>query len=317
MEMPQHDMIAIGASAGATETLQCLVEQLPGDLPAAIFVVVHLHAGSPSYLPEILSRAGPLPAVTAEDGAPIERGRIYVAPPDQHLIVERGHLHLSVGPKEQHQRPSINVTFRSAAMAYNERVTGVILTGEMDDGIAGLWEIRRRGGIVVVQNPEEALYPSMPLSALREMAADYTVRIGEMGALLTRLTTQNGDRRPLDIRNLDSEPKLTDLTCPDCRGTIWELRRGNLREFRCRVGHTYSTASMLEQHLAAQENALYAAVVALEEGASLARRIAGDFDSDTAARLREQATEREREAQEIRRVLRERRPIDGVNQQRP
>ncbi len=305
-------MIAIGASAGAVETLQCLVHQLPANLPAAIFVVVHSHPRSRGFLPEILSRAGPLPATHAENGAPIEHGRIYVAPPDQHLIVERGHVHLSVGPKEQHLRPSINVTFRSAAMAYNERVTGVILTGQMDDGIAGLWEIKRRGGIAVVQNPEEALFPSMPLSALREMPADYTVGVAEMGALLTRLTTQDGDLGPIELERLDSEPRLTDLTCPDCRGTIWEIRHGKTREFRCRVGHTYSAASMLEQHFDAQERTLYATVVALEEGASLARRIAGDFDPETAARLREEAAEREREAKEIRRILSERRsvPID-------
>src|SRR5262249_40455051 len=156
------------------EALQKLVHDLPCDLPAAVFVITHVHPRTRSYLPEILQRAGKLMASHPEDGTPIQPGRIYVAPPDHHLLIERDHVHLTMGPKEQHQRPCINVSFRSAALAYTEQVVGVVLTGQMDDGTAGLWEIKRRGGIAVVQNPEEALYPSMPLSALREIEADYT-----------------------------------------------------------------------------------------------------------------------------------------------
>src|SRR5215472_10518435 len=151
--MPNRDIIVIGASAGGVEALQRLVSQLPASLPAAVFAVMHVYYRARSSLPEILTRAGALIAIHPENGTPIEHGRIYVAPPDQHLIVERDHVHLSSGPKEQHQRPCINVTFRSAASAYAERVAGVILTGQMDDGTAGLWEIKRRGGIAIVQNP--------------------------------------------------------------------------------------------------------------------------------------------------------------------
>src|SRR5262249_53965069 len=147
--------------------------------------------------------------------------------------------------KEQHQRPCINVTFRSAAQAYGDRVAGVILTGQMDDGTAGLWEIRRRGGVAIVQNPEESLFPSMPLSALREIEADYTVCLAEIGGLLAMLARGEGDAKHGKVEKVDMEPKLTDLTCPDCRGTIWEVPRGNGNEFRCRVGHAYSPKSML------------------------------------------------------------------------
>ena len=130
-----------------------------------------------------------MPALHPEDGAPIVPGRIYVALPDHHLVIERDHVHLSLGPKEQHHRPCINVMFRSAAIAHGDRVVGVVLTGELDDGTAGLWEIKRRGGIAVVQNPEEGAFPSMPLSALREVEADYVSSIADMGALLSRLPT--------------------------------------------------------------------------------------------------------------------------------
>src|SRR5215813_5531470 len=163
--MPKHDIIVIGTSAGGVEALQELVGQLPPNLPAAVFAVMHMYPRASSYLPEILSRSGPLPAVHPNDGDQIENTRIYVAPPDHHLVIERDHVHLGTGPKEQQQRPCVNVTFRSAALSYGERVAGVVLTGQMDDGTAGLWEIKRRGGIAIVQNPEQASFPSMPLSA--------------------------------------------------------------------------------------------------------------------------------------------------------
>jgi two-component system chemotaxis response regulator CheB len=305
--MPRHDIIVIGASAGGVEALQKLVSQLPPDFPAALFVVIHLHAGSPSFLSEILGRAGCLPAIDAPDSAPIERGRIYVATPDRHLVLERDHIHLSSGPKEQHQRPCINVTLRSAAMAYGDRVVGVILTGQLDDGTAGLWEVKRRNGIAVVQNPEEAIFPSMPLSALREIEVDYTVNLEDIAPLLRRLASGEGEQQRTKVETRAMEPKLTDLTCPDCRGTIWEVPYGNRSEFRCRVGHTFSARTMLAEHLATQERALYSAIVALEEGASLAKRLAAHFDEANAAKLRGEAQERESQAKAVLRILTERR----------
>ena len=306
--MARHDIIVIGASAGGVGTLTQLVAQFHQDLQAVVLVVMHLSPRSRSYLPEILGRAGPLPALHPEDGAAIECGRIYVAPPDYHLVVERDHVHLGTGPKEQHQRPCVNVTLRSAAQAYGERVAGVILTGALDDGTAGLWEVKQRGGVAVVQSPEEAICPSMPLSALREMEIDYTVRIADMGALLTRLASAEGPPRT-EINRPPEDPILTDLTCPECRGTIWEVPQGVGTEFRCRVGHTYSARAMLAEHYAAQEKALYAAVVALEEDVSLGNRLAGRLDPDLAAQLRRRVRDRHTEVESLRRLLRERRPF--------
>ncbi|MBV9268015.1 MAG: chemotaxis protein CheB [Acidobacteriaceae bacterium] len=307
---PKHDVIVIGASAGGVEALQRLAHDLPSDLPASVFVVMHLPPRGKSFLPHILSRAGRLLASHPHDGDIIEPGRIYVAPPDHHLIVQRGHIQLTCGPKEQHHRPCINVTFRSAAACYGERVVGVILSGELDDGTAGLWDIEQKGGITVVQNPEEAAFPSMPLSALREIEVDHTVNLSEMGALLSRLARDGSGYSAIaqqtEDEGVEMDPQLTDLTCPDCRGTIWEVKRGNAKDYRCRVGHTFSAKTMLAEHFAAQEKALYAAVVALEEGASLAKRLADQFEPDFADRLRIESDQRDAQAAAIRKLLNER-----------
>lgn len=307
--MPTRDMIVIGASAGGVEALQNLMRTLPGDLPASVFVIMHVAPRSRSMLPAILDASGPLPAADAEDGAKIEPGRIYVAPPDRHLVIEPGHVHLGFGPREQHQRPCINVSFRSAALAYGDRVAGVVLTGQLDDGTAGLWEIKRRGGAAVVQHPEEAAFPSMPLSALRDIEVDYTVRLADLGALFVRLAQpkpKEATRAAESSGRQEMEPKLTDLTCPECRGTIWEVNRGGGLEFRCRVGHAYSARSMLAEHFVAQERIMWSAIVAMEEGASLARRLEQYLEPELRERLRNEARQRQEQASALRQVLSER-----------
>lgn len=309
--MPTRDIIVIGASAGGVEALQYLIRTLPPDLPASVFVIMHVAPRSRSMLPDILDASGPLPAAHAEDGANIEPGRIYVAPPDRHLVIEPGHVHLGFGPKEQHQRPCINVSFRSAALAYGVRVAGVVLTGQLDDGTAGLWEIKRRGGVAVVQHPEEAAFPSMPLSALRDVEVDYTVRLTDLPPLLVRLA--QADQKPKEtVKTTQStgeqpmEPKLTDLTCPECRGTIWEVSRGGGVEFRCRVGHAYSARSMLVEHFVAQERIMWSAIVAMEEGAALARRLEQYLEPELQEQLSSEARQRQEQAASLRRVLSER-----------
>ncbi len=304
--MPKQDIFVVGASAGGVEALQQLVSQLPADFPGALFIVLHIPPRAQSYLPQILGRSSRLPVIHAPDGSKIEHGQIYVAPPDHHLLIERDHVHLSLGPKEQHHRPCINVLFRSAALAYGEQVAGVILTGELDDGTAGLWEVKRRGGIAIVQNPEEATFPSMPVSALREVEADYIIGVRVMGELLARLARDGARHKGPEIEATNMKPEIVDLTCPDCRGTIWEVRRGNGKEYRCRVGHTFSPRSMLSEHFSAQEKALYGAIVTLEEGASLATRLADQFEAPLNQRLRSEASQRQTQADAIRKILEER-----------
>jgi two-component system chemotaxis response regulator CheB len=308
----KHDIIIAGASAGGVEALKKVVGRLPADLPAAVFIVVHVFPRSKSILPEILSGVSRILVLHAEDGMGIRPGRIYVAPPDHHLIIEQGHMHLSRGPKEQHQRPCINVTFRTAAAAYGKRVIGVVLTGQLDDGTAGLWEIVREGGVAVVQNPEEAEFASMPLSALREVEVNYTVRLAEMGQLLAQLARNGKSGGTPAEEGREMEPELTDLTCPDCRGTIWRVRKGRFCEYRCRVGHSYSPKSMLAEHFLAQERVLWAAIVALEEGASLSRQLTGQLEPDLRQALEEEAQDRLQQAKELRRILEQRKsfPLD-------
>ena len=298
-------VIVIGASAGGVEALQQLVHGLPANFGAPVFVVMHVHARSRSFLPDILSAAGPLPALHAKDGARMENGQIYVAPPDHHLMIERDHMHVGMGPKENYQRPSINVTFRSAALAYGHHAIGVVLTGQLDDGTAGSWDIKRRGGTVIVQHPEEALFSSMPLSTLREVEADYTLRIAEIGPLLGELVRENGANETRPKReNPGMQPKVVDLTCPECRGTIWEVPNGPMVQYRCRVGHSYSPRSMLAEHTAAQEKALWAAVVALEEGAVLATKLADQLP-DRREQLLQESRQKQHQATTIRSLIQE------------
>jgi two-component system chemotaxis response regulator CheB len=188
------DIIVVGASAGGVEALSALVAGLPPTLPAAMLVVMHIPPYLKSDLPRILSRHSKLPAVHPESGQHIEHGRIYVAPPDHHLLVDDARIQLWRGPKENHHRPAINALFRSAAVSFGNRVIGVILTGVLDDGTTGLWWVKRFGGIAIVQHPEDAIFGAMPRNALQHVLVDHVVRLLEIGALLVKLTT--GALRP-------------------------------------------------------------------------------------------------------------------------
>lgn len=274
--MPKQDIIVVGASAGGVEALKVLVADLPPDLQASIFVVLHIGAGHNGYsfLPDILSQAGPLPATSAKDCEEIQQGRIYVARPDFHLLIEPGRVRVVDGPKENLTRPAINPLFRSAATAYRSRVAGVILTGLLDDGVAGLAEIKRRGGAAVVQDPTTALYPSMPSNALRYVQADYVVELDQIAGVLTKLV-RTGCATKEVIERMDR--KLTDRTCPECRGPIWEERQGNILEFRCRVGHAYSPLSFSQEHHSTVERTIWSTIVALEEGAEIDRQLATEL----------------------------------------
>lgn len=300
--MATRDIIVIGASAGGIEALQKLCAALPRGLPTAFFVVLHVDPFAKSYLPQILNRTGPLKAIHAEDSAPIRQGHIYVAPPNRHLLIENGHIHLSRGPKENRHRPAINATFRSAALAYGSRVVGVVLSGALDDGTAGLWEIKRRGGIAIVQDPMEALFPDMPQSALNNVAVDYIQSVNELAPLLTRLVTEEAPvEEAREITHMAA--KATRLTCPDCRGSLEAFQQGDLVEFRCRVNHTYSAESVLSAHAEGVERSLWAAVVALEEGADLANELAPKFSDETKARLEASAAQKRTLALQIQRML--------------
>jgi two-component system chemotaxis response regulator CheB len=326
--MAGHDIIVIGASAGGVEALRQLVNDLPADLPAALFVVLHIPPQSPSILPYLLERAGKLKAEHPQDGARIEHGHIYIAPPDRHLLVERNLIRVTHGPKENRYRPAVDPLFRSAARAYGPRVVGVILTGALDDGTAGLRDVKQRGGVAVVQDPLDALYPGMPKSALANVRVDYCLPLAEIAPTLVRLAHEPAAEEgaypvpdELEIENsitensyeadMEAVGKLgvpSNFTCPECHGTLWEIRDGELLRFRCHVGHAYSADSLLAEQDENLENTLWAAVRALEENAHLARRVAKrlrerDPQSRVAERIGERAQNTEQHAQLLRQML--------------
>lgn len=274
-----RDIIVIGASAGGVEALKRLVGGLPADFPASVCVVLHIQPTSVSRLPEILTLAGPLPARHPTHGSPIRQGLIYVAPPNQHLLINDGHLELSAGPNEQRTRPAINPLFRSAALAYGPRVIGVVLTGTLDDGTAGLWEIKQRGGTTVVQEPKDAGHPDMPRNALEQVSIDHVMPLRNIASLLADLVSQ-----PIDVPATKEEAmntqQWTDLTCPECRGPIRQFNQGTLTEYRCRVGHDYSPESYVAAESETRERTLWAAILALEEAAEVMKGLADQKPKD-------------------------------------
>jgi two-component system chemotaxis response regulator CheB len=289
--MPNHDIVVVGASAGGVPALKELVSLLPPDFPATVFVVCHLAPRTPSALPHILSRVGRLPAVTPVDGDPVSPGIVYVAPPDCHLLVERDRIGVVRGPKENRHRPAVDPLFRSAAWAYGPRVVGVVLSGSLDDGTAGLWAIKSCGGTTIVQDPADALYPEMPRSAVQQQEVDHVLPVSQIGPLLTVLANQpvdswNGHEPPetikteiefakmnRDLADMSSLGRLSPFTCPACRGALWELQSGDLLRYRCHVGHAYSRETLLTEQTSAIEDALYASLRAVEEKITALRRL--------------------------------------------
>jgi two-component system chemotaxis response regulator CheB len=266
---------------------------LPPDLPAAVFAVLHVTPAAPSALPEILSRNSALPARHAVDGEAIEYGRVYVAPPDHHLLVESERVRVVRGPKENRVRPAADPLFRSAAKFYGPRVVGVVLTGALDDGTAGLAAIKRRGGVAVVQDPEEALYSGMPRSALENVAVDHCLPLAGIAPLLGRLAmapaqeaaaypvsefleveTRIARNEEADMEDVGKLGTPSAFTCPECKGALWELNDGELLRFRCHVGHAFSIESLAADQTEQLESALWAALQSLEQNAALLRRMA-------------------------------------------
>jgi two-component system chemotaxis response regulator CheB len=324
-EGPRH-IIVIGASAGGVEALTRLARDLPSDIDAALFVTIHFPPDSTSALGRILTRAGPLNAVHATDGQPIESRNIYLAPPDHHLLIFRNGLRLYRGPRENGNRPAVDPMFRSAALAYGPRVIGVVLSGNLDDGTSGLLAIKRRGGTAVVQEPDDAMFPSMPQSAIDHVAVDHVVRLEDLGGLLAELAirpTQEEEIVPADDAKKETEYTEVDLAriedaadhpgvlapfgCPDCGGTLWELRDGQLVRFRCRVGHAWTSEALLSSQSETLDAALWTALRALEESAALSQQLADRSrrrgNSRLAERFADNAQLATRRAETIRDVL--------------
>ena len=276
-------IIVIGASAGGVEAIRAVVAGLPEDLDAAVFVTLHIGAHR-SDLPWLLARAGVLPAAHPEDGDPIVRGRIFVAPPDHHMLVEKGRVRLTKGPRENWARPAIDPLFRSAADAYGARVIGVILTGGLNDGTAGLFDVKAKGGKAIVQDPADASNATMPESALAKVAVDHVLAARDIGRCLAELAAvgtspsirRDDEDASLAPRENDMDAQFTlhepvAVTCPDCGGALRRTERGPITQFGCHIGHTYTMEVMLAAQFLAVERFIEQAMRSLGERAELCR----------------------------------------------
>ncbi len=292
--MPGHDIIVIGTSAGGLKALGAIVSALPADIAAVLFIVQHLAADKPSVLPKILADVSSLPASHPADGEAIQKGHIYVAPPDYHLLVNQGLMRVVRGPQENRFRPAIDALFRSAARAYGSRVVGVVLTGYLDDGTVGLQAVKKLGGVAIVQDPNEAEYPSMVKSALRYVKVDHCLPLAKIPEMLVQLSNQPAvEEKPTVTEEIEVESKIaeqgmntqeflenveeigtrTTYTCPECNGSIWQIGKEEPLRFRCHIGHSFTANVFLSEQTQNIENALWSAVRAMEEKVTFSRQM--------------------------------------------
>jgi two-component system, chemotaxis family, protein-glutamate methylesterase/glutaminase len=319
--MDNRDVVAIGTSAGGVDALKFLASRFPGDFAASILVTIHLPRQFRSNLDVILTGAGALPAAFADDGESLKKARIYIAPPDRHLIVDGKRLWLGTGPRENRARPAIDPMMRSAAVCCGSRSIGVILTGTLGDGAAGLWALKQCGGRTLVQDPNDALFKEMPVSALNRVGPDEVVPLAEMAGLLKRLIQEpaahpvplvpglrlevelaKGER--MSMEDMDRIGRRSVLACPDCGGTMWEIREGDLVRYRCHVGHAYSgelTKLALDENLV---RALGTALRIIEERVALAKKLGADQRERGRVTLAESWANEVEELQEQAKVIR-------------
>lgn len=340
--MEKRNIIVVGASAGGFEAMKKLVSGLPADFGAAIFIVWHMSPDVRGILPQALSSAGKLPASNAIDQEPIKTGRIYIAPPDHHLILEKGIVRVTKGPKENRFRPAIDPLFRSAAYAYRNRVIGVILSGALDDGAAGLWAIKRRGGSAIVQDPSDAEVPSMPENAIKATEVDHILPASEISTALLRLSGEDVEEVKLtDMReeeNLKKEievsledealkmklfqsGELTPYTCPECHGVLAAIREGGRMRFRCHTGHAFTADSLLSAVSENIESSFWSAIRNVQESVFLLNHMGDHFaevnQPNVAAGFFKKAKEALQRAELVRKVVtaHEQLNIDAIEQQ--
>jgi two-component system, chemotaxis family, protein-glutamate methylesterase/glutaminase len=326
--VPAQRIVVVGASAGGVEALMELTRSLPADFPAPIFVTIHVPPDSSSILPVILKRRGRLDATHAQDGMQFKPGVVYVAPPDHHMLIQRdGTLRVVRGPRENRHRPAIDPLFRGAAVAAGPAAIGVILSGTLDDGTAGLIAIKECGGTAVVQDPSEAVYSSMPQSAIENVDVDFVLPLRDIPKKLADLVTSNTGtptKAPSNLEMLEMENRIAGMdartmesdnrpgkpsafSCPDCSGVLWEIDDHHYTRFRCRVGHAFSREPALSGQDHVLEEALWTAMKTLEESARLAKRLAAAEDERghpwMASRFEARENDAHERAELIRRVL--------------
>jgi len=305
-----HDILVIGASTGGIDAIRGLMAGLPADLPAAVFVVIHIDPVHETHLAELLARPGGMPAQVARDGEVVRPGHILVAPADHHLMVRAGHVEINHGPRENSHRPAVDALFRTAAAAYGPRVIGVVLTGHRDCGTAGLLSIKARGGIAVVQDPTDAVAPQMPSSAIAHVDVDHVTRLAELPALLIQLVGAEAAPWPSvvlpEIQQMEGakagDPDV-ELVCPSCQGKLTVGGTEGFPMFRCHVGHVFTLQSLTAEQADEVERALWASARALEEGAALSGRVAASMNGSMRQRLLDKEQTQRDQAQVIRGLI--------------
>jgi two-component system chemotaxis response regulator CheB len=284
-------IVALGASAGGVEALRTLLGSLRSDLDAAFLVVLHIPPHTPSQLDQVLQSCVTMPVSAPKDKERLEPGHVYVASADQHLILEADVIRLTRGPKECRVRPAIDVLFRSAAVAYGPRVIGVVLSGMLDDGTAGLWAIKHRGGIALVQDPSEAMHPPMPESAIEHVSVDLVGSCSALARAIEELTSKEpGSGEKPKAGRLEAESRIaseanalklgvmdmgdvSQYTCPDCHGVLVQIEEGSIVRFRCHTGHAFSLQTLLAEVSESIDKGLWDTIRAIEERVLLLRQI--------------------------------------------
>ena len=299
-------VVVIGGSAGALEPLRTVCSHLNQDLPAPVLVVLHIPSGSPSLLPRILGRSGPLPAHHPADGQVLEGGHVYVAPPGRHLLVDGNVARLSHGPHENRHRPAIDPLFRTAAASFGEHTLAVLLSGARDDGSAGAVAVDRAGGTVVVQDPEDAPFAAIPSNAILRDDPDLVLPAAEIGPAISRMAVSGPPIGTAGNTIGGGVWQPSDLSCPHCGGVLHE-RDDGVEGFRCRVGHAYAIGSLATDQSQVLEATLWAAVRLFEERAALSYRMAESARRRShhaiAKRFDEVAVEARERAAELHRFL--------------
>jgi two-component system, chemotaxis family, protein-glutamate methylesterase/glutaminase len=317
-------VVVVGASSGGIDALTQLAAALPAEFPAAVCVVLHTSPQSPGVLDGILDRAGPLPARAVRGGERPQPGHIYVAPPDRHLVLEPNRLRLTKGPRENRFRPAIDPLFRSAAQVYGPAAVGVVLTGNLDDGTAGLWVIKQLGGVAIVQDPADAAYPAMPQSAINHVRVDHVVPLQAVAALLARVVSMSpnqggavvSERINIEMKIAKEENAIdagveqlgppSSYACPECHGVLLQIEEEGRVRFRCHTGHAYSADSLLAGINEAIEDALWNTVRAIDECARYIRHLADHLqphDRERAERFALEASQANSQSEAVRQLV--------------
>jgi two-component system chemotaxis response regulator CheB len=343
--MAKRNIIVIGGSTGSFEAFKTIAAGLPKDLEASIFIVWHMSPDVRGILAQVLNKFGPMYAAEAADGELIEPGRIYVARPDHHLLLENSHVRVTRGPKENRFRPAVDPLFRSAAYNYGPRVVGIVTSGALDDGTSGLWTVKHRGGVAIVQDPQDAEISSMPENALREVQVDYVLPVSEIAGAIAHIATQDAPKTVEGVMHDESENKRTELeiriaaevnaleagvmdwgvltpfTCPECSGVLSRFKDGKRPRFRCHTGHAFSADSLLAGLTENIEESLWSAIRGVDESIMLLNHIGDHFaeinQGNFAAKFFRKAKEAGQRSELIRKAVRDHEILstDGVEQE--